>query len=156
MWARTTTGAGGLTKTETSTNRINYQTFDFDATTSEFVQFSWIPPRNYNNGTIKFTPYWTAASGSGTVIWNLAGVAISNDDPFEVAMGTLQTSTDTLIAAADVHIAPQSSAITISGTPADSDFIHFQISRDISDTLAVDAKLLGVVIEYTIDAATSA
>ena len=156
MWARTTTGAGGLTKTETATNRINYQTFDFDATTSEFVQFSWIPPRNYNNGTIKFTPYWTAASGSGTVIWNLAGVAISNDDPLEVAMGTLQTSTDTLIAAVDVHVGPQSSAITISGTPADSDFIHFQISRDISDTLAVDALLLGIVIEYTIDAATSA
>ena len=66
MWARTTTGAGGLTKNETATNRINYQTFDFDTTTSEFVQFSWIPPRNYNNGTIKFTPYWTAASGAGT------------------------------------------------------------------------------------------
>ena len=156
MWARTTTGAGGLTKTETATNRINYQTFDFDTTTSEFVQFSWIPPRNYNNGTIKFTPYWTAASGSGTVIWNLAGVAISNDDPLEVAMGTLQTSTDTLIAAADVHVGPQSASITIAGTPADSDFIMFQISRDISDTLAVDALLLGIVIEYTIDAATSA
>ena len=70
--------------------------------------------------------------------------------------GSPGTSTDTLLTAADVHVAPQSSEITIAGTPADSDFIMFEISRDISDTLAVDAKLLGVVIEYTIDAATSA
>ena len=32
----------------------------------------------------------------------------------------------------------------------------FLSSRDIADTLAVDALLLGIVIEYTIDAATSA
>ena len=157
MWARTTNGAGGLSKTETATNYVNYQTFDFDTTTQEFVQFSWSPPRNYNNGTVTFTPYWTAASGSGTVVFSLKGVAISNDDPLEVAFGTEQTSTDTLITAVDVHIGPRSSAITIAGTPADSDYIHFQIARNVADdTLGVDAKLLGIVLEYTIDAGIAA
>ena len=157
MWARTTNGAGGLTKTETGTNKVNYNTFDFDTTTQEFVQFSWIPPRNYNNGTIKFTPYWTAASGSGTVEFSLAGVAISNNDPLEVAFGTEQVSNDTLLTATNIHVGPQSNSITISGSPADSDFIMFQIARNVSnDTLGVDAKLIGISIEYTIDASISA
>jgi hypothetical protein len=157
MWARTTNGAGGLTKTETATSKLNYNTFDFDTTTQEFVQFAWAPPRNYNNGTVKFTPYWTAASGSGTVEFSLAGIALSNDDALDTAFGTEQVSSDTLITAADVHVGPQSSAITIAGTPADSDLIFFQITRNVSnDTLGVDAKLLGIVLEYTLDAGVTA
>lgn len=156
MWGRTTNGSAALTQTETITNYVNYKTLDFDATTAEYVQFQWMAVRNYNNGTVKFTPYWTAASGSGTVIWNMAGVALSNDDALETAFGTLQTSTDTLITAADVHVGPQSAAITIAGTPADSDLHFWQIGRDISDTLAVDAKLLGIIVELSLDSGIAA
>lgn len=159
MWARTTTGAGGLTKVETATNKINYHVYEFDTTTQEYVQFSWVPPRNYNNGTVKATFWWTNAAGltTETVDWNIAGVAISNDDPLEVAMGTAVTTTDTWIAQNDVHISPQSTAITIGGTPADSDFIMFEISRKTStDNMTGDARLLGMVLEYTVDAGISA
>jgi len=155
MWARATTGAGGLTRTELATNKINIQTFDFDQTTSEFVQFGWQPPRNWDNGTVKFTPYWTATSGSGTFICELKGGAYSNDDALDTALGTAQSSTDTLITANDLHVGPQSSAITIAGTPADSDYIHFQIDRDISDTLSADALLIGITLEITLDAAST-
>src|SRR3990167_6140130 len=34
MWERTTNGSAVLTQTETTTNKINYQTLDFDATTA--------------------------------------------------------------------------------------------------------------------------
>ena len=156
MWARATNGAGGLTRTETTTNKINYQTFDFDATTQEFVQFAWQPPRNWNNGTVKFIPYWTVASGSGTFICDLKGGAFSNDDALDTALGTLQSSTDTLITAVDVHVGPQSAAITIAGTPADSDLIFFQIDRDVADTLAVDVLLIGITLEITLDSAIAA
>ena len=156
MWSRVTNGAGGLTRTETTTNKINYQTFDFDATTQEFVQFAWQPPRNWNNGTVKFNPYWTVASGSGTFICDLKGGAFSNDDALDTALGTLQSSTDTLITAVDVHVGPQSSAITITGTPADSDLIFFQVDRDVADTLAVDVKLIGITLEITLDSSVSA
>lgn len=155
MWARSTNGPGGLTRTETSTNKVNYQTFDFDTTTQEHAQFGWQPPRNWNNSTVKFTPYWTYASSSGGVVWALQGYAFSNDDALDTAFGTEQTSTDTAITAADVHVGPQSSAITINGTPADSDYIHFQVKRnpsDSSDTLGSDALLLGITLEITLDA----
>ena len=159
MWGRTTSAAGGLTKVETATNKINYQVWEFDSASVEYVQFSWIPPRNYNNGTVKFTFYWTNAAGlsTETVDWNVAGVAISNDDPLEVAMGTAITTTDTWIAQNDVHISSQSSAVTIGGTPADSDFIMFEISRKVStDNMTGDARLLGVVLEYSIDSGIAA
>lgn len=159
MWARTTAGAGGLTKVETGSNKINYQVFEFDTTTQEYVQFSVVFPRNYNNGTVKATFYWTNAAGlsTETVDWNIAGVALSNDDALDTAMGTAITTTDTWIAQNDVHISPQSSAITIAGTPADSDFVMFEISRKTStDNMTGDARLLGVVLEITLDAATAA
>lgn len=159
MWARTTTPAGGLTKVETTTNKINYQVWEFDSATQEYAQFGWVPPRNYNNGTVKSTFWWTNAAGltTETVDWNIAGIAFSNDDALDTAMGTAITTTDTWIAQNDVHISPQSSAITIGGTPADSDFITFEISRKVStDNLTGDARLIGIVLEYTMDSGIAA
>lgn len=156
MWTRTTGGCAALAKTEMTTSLVNIQSLDFDGTTQEFAQFTLSLPRNWNNGTVTAKFYWTAASGSGTVQWGISGGAYSNDDALTVALGTAQTVDDTLIAANDLHITDATSAITLAGSPADSDFLAFQISRNpASDTLAVDAKLLGVVITLTIDAATA-
>jgi hypothetical protein len=88
------------------------------------------------------------------VIFSLAGVALSNDDAIDTAFGTAVTSSDTLITALDVHAGPESAAITIAGTPAVDDVTYFQIARDISDTLGVDAKLIGIKLLYSADALT--
>lgn len=153
MWPRTTSGCAALAKTEMTTSLVNIQSLDFDQTTQEHAQFTISLPRNWNNGTVTAKFYWTAASGSGTVTWGIQGGAYSNDDALTTALGTAQTVTDTLIAANDLHISDATSAITLAGTPADADFLAFQIYRDISDTLSADAKLLGVVITLTTDAA---
>lgn len=150
MTSRTTNGAASGT-TESTTNKVMNKTLDFDTTTAEFAQFTIAFPKGWNEGTVTFVPYWTAASGSGTVIFSLAGVALSNDDAIDTAFGTAQTSSDTLITALDVHEGPESAAITIAGTPAVGDITYFQIARDISDTLGVDAKLIGIKLIYTID-----
>ncbi len=155
MWTKTTSGCAAVAKTEMTTSLVNIQTLDFDSSSQEFAQFTIALPRNWNNGTVTAKFYWTAASGSGGVVWGLSGGAYSDDDALTVALGTAQTSTDTLLAANDLHISPATSAITLAGTPADSDFLAFQISRnpsDGSDTLAVDAKLLGIMLTITTDA----
>lgn len=154
MTPRTTNGAApGLV--ELTTNKNMLRTLDFDTTTQEFAQFEIGMPKSWNRGTVTFIPYWTAASGSGTVEWALQGVATSNDDAMDVAFGTEQTSADTLITANDNHLGPESSAITIAGTPASEDRVQFQIKRNVaSDTLGVDAKLLGIRLIITTDAAT--
>jgi len=150
MTARTTNGAASGT-TESTTNDVMNKTLDFDTTTSEGAQFTVAFPKGWNEGTVTFVPYWTAASGSGTVIFALAGVALSNDDAIDTAFGTAQSSTDTLLTALDIHVGPESSAITIAGTPAADDIVYFQVTRDISDTLGVDAKLIGIKLIYTTD-----
>jgi hypothetical protein len=102
---------------------------------------------------------WTAFSGSGGVVWALQAVASSNDDTLDVAFGTEQTSTDTFLATWDEHTGPESSAITIAGTPAANDYINFQIKRNVadgSDTFAADAFLLGILLVITTNADTDA
>ena len=63
---------------------------------------------------------------------------------------------DTFIAANDHHVSGSTGNITIAGSPADGDVIYLEVKRVVangSDTLGVDAKLLGVTIYFTTDAA---
>lgn len=158
MVPNTTNGAAaGLT--ETTTNKVMLRTLDFDTTTQESVQFLIPMPKGWNEGTVTFQPIWTAASGSGGVVWDCAGVALSDDDASDTAFGTAQTSTDTLLAAGDVHIGPESSAITIAGSPAENDLVVFRVRRvpaDASDTLGVDAKLISIRLFITTNAKNDA
>lgn len=157
MWPKTTSGCASLAKSEIATSLLNIQTLDFDQTTQEFAQFTIALPRKWNNGTLTAVFYWTASSGAGTVQWGISGGAYSNDDALTTAFGSAQTSDDTLIATNDLHISPATSAITLSGSPSDSDFLGIQISRNpASDTLSADAKLLGVSLRITTDAAIDA
>lgn len=151
-----TTNGPAITVVEQTTNKNMTKTLDFDQTTSESAQFMVAFPKSWNLGTVTFIPHWTAASGAGTVIWALGGVAISNDDTLDVAFGTGQSSTDTLIAAYDNHVGPESNPITIAGTPAALDLINFRLQRDASDTLNADAKLIGVQIIFTTNAVNDA
>lgn len=152
MTARVTNGPAVVT-TETATNFVMNRTLDFDTTTAEYAQFAIRFPKSWDLGTVTFAPYWTAASGSGTVSFTLAGVALSDNQAIDAAFGTPQSSTDTLQTANYVHVGPTSAAITISNTPVAGDIVYFQIARDVAnDTLGVDAKLIGVALFFTISA----
>jgi hypothetical protein len=157
MTPRITSGAAvGLIDSGTNDNTL--QSLDFDQTTSEHAQFVIGMPKSWNEGTVTFTPYWTAFAGSAaqTCIFTLSGVAISNDDSLDFSQGTPQSSSDALITTNDLHIGPESSAITIGGSPAEGDMVVFDLARDISDTLAADAKLLGIMLHITLNANTDA
>lgn len=139
---------------ETTTNKNNRTTLDFDASTAEYAQFSWRMPKSWNEGTVTFIPIWSHPSTTTNfgVVWKMSGVAISNDDALDAAQGTAQSSTDTGGTTDDLYEGPASSAITIAGTPAENDYVTFEISRDPadgSDTMAVDARLHGVIVRIT-------
>ena len=154
-----TAGCQAIEKNETATNKNNYNALNFDQTTEENAFFTTSYPRNYNNGTVKATIYWTAGTGTGGVAWGIKGVARSDGDALDVAWGTEVVTTDTLLATGQVHVTVQSAAITIAGTPADKDFILWNVARKVADggdTLTGDAKLLGISIEFTLDAAVAA
>lgn len=154
MISRTTSGAATGT-TETSTNKVMLATLDFDASSAEYAQFAVAFPKGWDAGTVWAQFLWTAASGSGDVIWGIQGVAMENDDALDTAFGTAQEVTDTLLASSDSHLSPETSAITISGA-ADDALTFFQVYRDAadaSDTFSADAQLLGVKLIYVIDQA---
>jgi hypothetical protein len=147
-------GCAALATVAVGANQPDIQSLDFDATTAEFAQFAWLVPKRWNRGTITFAPVWSHGSTTTNfgVVFQLQGVAVSNDDTIAVSYGTAQTSTDTGGTSSDLYIGPQSAAITIAGTPAAGDVVFLRISRDPtagSDTLAIDARLHGVVLYWT-------
>ena len=148
MVSRTTNGAASGT-TELATNDVMLATYDFDTTTEEGIGFWWTPPQEWDLGTVLFKAHWTAASGSGTAQFDLSGLTYADDDPIDAASGTAVGVLDTLITANDMHISPVSTAVTIGGTPAAGQPVYFQVTRNVAtDTLGVDAKLIGISIQY--------
>jgi len=151
MVARTTTGAASATF-EAATNKEMSDAFDFDKDADEYVCFRVAMPDEWGLGTVKVKFFWTVASGSNNVIWGIQGIALSEGDAIDTAYGTAATVTDTVTTALDVHVSSATAALTIGGTPALGDVVYFQVYRDADaggDTCAVDARLLGVLIQYT-------
>lgn len=135
---------------------IQYEALAFDASSVEIAHFAISMPSSWNEGTVTFVPVWTAASGSGDVVWRLNGIAVSNDDAIPSSYTNNVDSTDTLIATGDLHRGPESSALTLDGSPAANDLVLFRVSRlatDGGDTLNADAGLLGIELFLTTDAA---
>ena len=160
MVARTTNGAASGTA-ETTTNKNMIRTLNFDTTTQEFAQFELALPKSWNEGTVTFQPVWSHAATTTNfgVVWALQGLARGDGDAQDAAFGTEQTSTDTGGTTDDLYIGPESAAITIAGTVAELDVVLFQVKRvpaDAGDTMAIDARLHGVKLFYTTDAATDA
>ena len=161
MYPTTTNGCADLEQTELTANQPELKSLDFDDSADEFAQFAVAFPKSWNLGTVTFEPFWTSAgTNTGACIWAVEGYAASNADAINTAFGTEQTSTDSHSGTAnDLDVGPTSSAITIAGTPADEDQVFFQIYRDANaggDTLTGDAKLLGIKLYFTTDAANDA
>lgn len=154
-----TGGSSALTGIASAANQPDIVTLDFDPTTQEYAQFSVVLPEKWDGGTITFKPHWSHAATTTNfgVVWGLQAVAVSNDDAIAVNFGTEQTSTDTGGTTNDLYTGPESSAITVAGTPAAGDMIFFRVNRNPaagSDTLAIDARLHGITVYVTTDAGT--
>lgn len=158
MAPSSTGGCAALATVASAANQPDIVSLDFDATTQEYAQFAIPMPESWNEGTITFMPIWSHAATVTNfgVVWDLQAVAVSNDDAIAVAFGTAQTSTDTGGTTNDLYIGPESSAITVGGSPAAGDMVFFRLSRVTgsgSDTMAIDARLHGIRLYITTAAA---
>jgi hypothetical protein len=157
MTTRTTLGANiGLTQTS---NYVMLATMDFSSAQDEFVQFTVQMPKSWDESTVTARFVWSHATASTNfgVVWGLQGTAFSNADSLNAAFSGTTTVGDTGGTADVCYISDETSAITIAGTPAEGDFVTFQVYRDhdaTGDTLAVDARLHGVLVVYDTNAAT--
>lgn len=147
MIPRTTNGAAAAT-VELATNDVMLDVFDFDTATEEGVGFWTNFGDEWDAGTVKVKFYWTAASGSGTAKFDISGQSFADSDVLDQALGTEQGVEDTLITANDMHISDATAALTIADATA-GEPVYLQIARDVAtDTLAVDARLIGCMIQY--------
>ena len=161
MYPNTTNGAAALAQVELTAGQPELKCLDFDASTDEFAQFAVAFPKSWNEGTVTFQAFFTSAgTNTGNAIFTLAGVAVSDNDAIDAAFGTAGSVTKAHSGTAnDLDVSSESSAITIAGTPAAGDEVFFQVSRDAdngSDTLTGDARLLGIKLFFTTDAANDA
>ena len=159
MYPNTTNGCAALAQVELS-NGPEIKTLDFDKDSDENAQFAVAFPKSWNEGTITFQAFFTADStNTGTVSWALAGVSCADNDTINVAFGTgvAPTAKAHSGTANDLDVTAESGAVTIAGSPSTDEEVYFQITRDVSeDSLTADAKLLGVKLFFTTDAANDA
>ena len=159
MYPTTTNGCADLAQTELTAGQPELKSLDFDKDSDEFAQFAIAFPKSWNEGTVTFQPFFTAnTTNTGSAKFILAGVAVANDGPIDAAFGTGQgTAIGFSGTANDLMVGNESSAITIAGSPAAGEQVFFNIFRDVSaDNLTADAKLLGIKLFFTTDAANDA
>ena len=75
----------------------------------------------------------------------------------DAAFGTAVTATDTFLTSGDLHESGETSAATPSGTWAKEDTLVVQVYRDANaagDTYTQDARLIGVRVHISVDAAS--
>ena len=160
MYPASTNGCGDIAQTELTAQRPEVKALPFDASSDEYAQFAVAFPKSWNLGTVTFQTYWSVTgTNTGTVCFAVQGVAVSSDDTLDVAMGTAVPNTALAASgtANDLMVNVESGAVTIGGSPADADEIFFNIYRDVSaDSQTADARLLGVKIFFTTDAANDA
>jgi hypothetical protein len=156
-----TGGCAALATIASAANQPDIQTLDFDATTQEFAQFSFVMPKKWNEGTITFKAHWSHAATTTNfgVAWQLQGLAVGNDDTIAAAYGTAVVVTDTGGTTNDLYASAESSDVTIAGTPGAEEMVFFRVARapaDGSDNMAIDARLHGITVYVTTDAETDA
>lgn len=153
------TGATLTANRDLGANDVGGSVLSFSATAKTHAWFRYAMPKGWDQGTVTARFYWTAATGTGTVEWEIAAAILRDDDSTGTSLGAAVTVTDALLATDDAHITAETGAITAGGTAANPCLVLFQIARDgtvgnTDDTFSAAAQLLGVEISYTRSANT--
>jgi hypothetical protein len=150
MLTGSVSGATPLTLS-VSNSGIAHDVYSFDPAVSGFVQFKF-KLADYNLGGLRAKFDWTTSGASGGVVWGIQAISASDGDSLNIEWGTAAEVTDTFITGTGFHLTSGSPSFSPSPTPLSGDMLYFRVYRDVSDTndtLAVNANLLGVSLQYT-------
>ena len=158
MYPETTNGCAALAQVELA-NGPELKCLDFAAAADDFAQFTIAFPKSWNEGTVTFQAFFTVTgTNTGTVAWALNGRAWGDSDDLNGAFGTATVATPKAHSGTsnDLDVTAESGAITINYAAVDKMTI-FQLSRDVSaDSQTGAARLLGIKLFFTTDAANDA
>ena len=158
MYPNTTSGCAELAQVELS-NGPEIKCLDFDASSDENAQFTVCFPKSWNECTVTFQAFWTVTgTNTGTVAWGLSGGSMADDASINTAFGTNVVATAKAFSGTsnDMTVSAVSGAVTIANAAVDT-MTYFQVMRDVSaDSQTGDARLLGIKLLFTTDAANDA
>jgi hypothetical protein len=161
MITRTTTGAN-VAVTQL-VNNLMLGTLNFDAATSEFAQFTVQMPKSWDEGLLTAKFVWSHASATDStsascgVVWGIQASAFSDGEALTTSFSTTTMVTKIGVAPNYVWTTDETASFTVAMTPSASDFVVFQVSRNVGeagDTFGADARLQGVTLIYNTDAST--
>ena len=157
-WQSATSGDNGILAVAT-TSGITYKGTIFIATGSgynTFHEFAAPMPDSWNLGTVTARPYFftSGATSNQVITLGLQGVSLSDGDSIATSFGTPQEVTITTSSNISQKLVKgaTTSAITIGGTPARSDWVQFRTYRKGSSDgagFSGDIVLLGWYMSYT-------
>ena len=156
--------SAGLASIDSGSVNTTIPVLDFDGGSSdEVATFNVAFPKSWDHtSTITARFFWTNSNtNAGNVVWGLQGICVVDSGALDGAMSdageVIQDANITT--AGDVMVTDPTPAITINGA-ADDGVTFFNVFRDASDTTndtyASDARLIGVQIFFTTDAANDA
>lgn len=148
--------AGFADQKRTDGTNFSYYTLDFDQSTDEKAFWEFVVPESLAaSSDITVTLFWTAAAGSAAqkVDWEISTTSLTDDDVWDSALGTATTINDSLIATNDLHKSAEGTIASANNAWAAGKLAIVKVVRDAddatNDTLAADAKLVMVKIEWT-------
>lgn len=129
---------------------------DFDPDTPESAGLLAALPKAWDGGALAVQLLWTATQ-AGAVAWAVAATALSPDAPLDAVSGTAVPLVGTLATAGTLQATAEAGPLTPSGTPSPAGLLALTVARtagDLADTLAADARLIGLRLFYTVGAAS--
>tara|TARA_B100000470_G_C19734984_1_gene366353 strand:- start:17 stop:874 length:858 start_codon:yes stop_codon:yes gene_type:complete len=160
MYPTSTLGCEATAQVEITAQRPEIKALDFKTAADAYAQFAIAFPKSWDRLALQYQTYWSVTGTDvNTVVFELAAVAISSDDPMNPVFGTPVANTGLAASgtANDLMVNVKSGDVTVGGTPAEGDQVFFQIMRDVSaGTQAADVRLLGVKLFFTTNAENDA
>jgi len=129
---------------------------DYDTTTEEYLYF-WITlDHSWDLGQLKFQLVWShpATTTNFGIHYNLYALAFPDNSALNANAGSPGAVSDTGGTTNNNYITPLSAFFTVTGSLAADVPILFRLNRvpgNANDTLAVDARVLGVIIQFNAD-----
>ena len=159
MYPTSTNGCADLEQVETTAQQPEFKVLDFDKNSTEYAQFAVAFPKSWNAGVVTFQAYWLGIAATTGVAWALQGKSVADGVESVAAFGTaIVVQDDSQGDATETLITAESGDVTIAGA-ADDSLTYFQIYRDHddgNDDMDGDARLLGIKLFFTTDAANDA
>lgn len=134
---------------------IAYNSMLFDPSTVQTADFVIQMPKSWNEGNVNVSAVWMhpTTTTNFNVVWGFNAAAISNDETANLTFSNVTKVLDTGGTANSMYMTPEG-ILTIDNTPAAEDLVVFRIYRDaanVSDNIAVNTRLVGVKIKYTVN-----